>query len=332
MRFTFLLPYLFAAYAVLLSTTEVTASEAATSADSAVAVFRAGIESHPDQLVPLFQDSLQTNPDHCREVLQVALALPNLDSNSLVAILSMVRLEFPDRDSEFAELALSVIPDRAVEIRAAFLASDDEMSSHIASLVHLDESNASKAVDHQNDSLGQDQRMDREIQEAIDRVEAKIRGRLQSDPHVQTPIISTHKSDEVRIPRQSWNADESTLTNHLPLDRTDEREMAAGDARIDDNRKVQDAIRLDESKFGSESGTASANSPAVKARSIAPAGSVGLPLRPKLARSSVYRIPPSAETFDSTIDQTTGEAPQPTLIIRPQAMKSSNPRMEMSRP
>ena len=141
-----------------------------------------------------------------------------------------------------------------------------------------------------------------------------------------TAPVHFKKPDEVRIPRKSRQADESSLYNHLPLDRVDEREIAPGIVKIDDAWHPSGELRLDETKFAKPGREASTAPLEAKVKEMTPAGSIGLPKRPKLPRSSVYHIPPAAGSYESTIDLESGESAPPALILRPEPSSPTTPR------
>jgi hypothetical protein len=305
------------------------ASEAAPDPESAVETLRIGIATHPDQAVVLFQDSLQTNPDSRRALLVTALEILGDDPVHLTRLLYAARLEFPEDDALFAEAALSAVPDLPAEIRASFAAPPDQMRAVLGGapvepfLPPLESAGA--AVPERAPSE-ESRRLDESIREAMSRVAAKTEGRTWPEQAVPADPIHFRKPDEVRIPRQSRVADESSLFNHLPLDRSDEREIAPGNVTIDDQWKPARAIRLDESKFAREGREASTAPLDATIEERAPAGSVALPRRPPLPRSSVYYISPPAGRYESTIDLEQGESAPPALIIRPEAASPTAPR------
>ncbi len=296
------------------------ASEAAHDREAAVETLRAGIETHPGQAVVLFQDALQTNPDARRDLLDTALVSLELDPVFLARLLYAARLEFPEDDALFAETALAAVPDRAMDIRAAFLATPQEMAAALSA-----DAEVAMAGQGLREPPAESRKLDEEIRDAIARVAAKTEGKPWPEQALSGGPVHFRKPDEIRIPRLSRYVDESGLVNHLPVDRQDEREIAPGAVRIDDAWRPSGAIQLDESKFasGKESSTAPLDA---KRRTMAPAGSVGLPKRPRLPRSSVYHIPSAADAYESTIDLESGEPVPPALVIRPQAASPSSPR------
>jgi len=308
------------------------ASEAAPDSDAAVATLRAGIAIHPDQAAALFQDSLQTNPGYRRDLLVAALEILGDDPARLAKLVYAARLEFPEDDALFAEAALSVVPDLSREIRACFAATPDEMKAVLGGAplpefsppVTASGTNAPSSPPAR-DASPESRQLDEEIREAISRVAAKAEGRDWPEQSVAGDPIPFHQADEVRIPRHSRQADETSLYNHLPLDRHDEREAAPGGVRIDDRWKPDDAIRLDESKFAAGDREAATALREAKVGGRAFAGSVALPRRPPLPRSSVYYIPPAAGAYESTIDLERGESAPPALIIRPEAASPTTP-------
>lgn len=311
------------------------ASEAAPDSESAVETLRIGIATHPDQAVVLFQDSLQTNPDCRRDLLVTALEILGDDPVHLTRLIYAARLEFPEDDAMFAEAALSVVPDLPAEIRASFAAPAEQMKSVLGGapvepfLPPVESALAAapeKTPAPKRGPSEESRQLDEAIREAMSRVAAKTEGRTWPEQSVAADPIHFRKSDEVRIPRQSRVADESSLFNNLPLDRTDEREIAPGEVKIDDWWKPAGSIRLDESKFTRDDREASTAPLDAKIGQRSPAGSVALPRRPPLPRSSVYYIPPAAGSYESTIDQEQGETAPPALIIRPEAASPTAPR------
>ncbi|MCB1204364.1 MAG: hypothetical protein KDN18_08890, partial [Verrucomicrobiae bacterium] len=148
---------------------------------------RAGIEVHPDQAVVLFQDSLQTNPDSRRALFVAALESMGDEAESVTRIVSVARLEFPDDEAEFAELAIATLPEQVEVIREAFamdpesvLAAEKE-SSQDSPLTEAMGTNSSMAMTSgPADELGLDEslstdsrKLDEQIREAIARVAAK---------------------------------------------------------------------------------------------------------------------------------------------------------------
>ncbi len=298
----------------------VRASEAALDPAAAAEILRVGLEAHPDQAVVLFQDALQTNPDSRRELLATALVSPDLDAAVFTRLLYAARLEFPEDDSLFAESALDAAPERAGDIRAAFLATAEKMAAALA------DDTAPSTGAFMPSTPEESRRLDEEIREAIARVTAKTEGKPWPEQPLSGAPVRFKKHDEVRIPRHSRHVDESGLVNHLPVDREDEREITPGAVRIDDAWRPSSAIRLDESKFVQGDREASIAPVDAKQRAMAPASSVGLPKRPRLPRSSVYYIPPAAGSYESTIGLESGESAPPPLIIRPASTSPSQAR------
>lgn len=315
------------------------ASESASDPGLAVETLRAGLEVHPDQAVVLFQDSLQTNPDARRDLFAVALETFGESARAVTPMIYAARLEFPDEDATFAEVVLETLPELAEELRKAFAASPDEMLAMLSSSpAPVDTSeivDGGSARENEggvgdplpvHDLAAESAAMDEEIRDAIARVTAKTAGKAWPEQAVTAAPVHFKKSDEVRIPRKSRQADESSLFNHLPLDRVDEREIAPGLVRIDDSWRPSDAIRLDESKFADSGREASIAPLEAKVKALSPAGSIGLPKRPVFPRSSVYHIPPAAGTYESTIDLENGDSAPPALIIRPESASPTTPR------
>jgi hypothetical protein len=312
-----------------LSGSHVWGSESALDSEMAVETLRAGLEVHPDKAVVLFQDSLQTNPDCARALLAAALETLGDDAAAVIPILYAARLEFPEEDAAFAEVMLETLPELAVELRAAFAASPEEMLAALGAPSEATTSDIAAAREDAmplSDLAAESAAMDEEIRDAIARVTAKSEGKAWPEQDVVVSPVHFKKPDEVRIPRKSRQADESSLFNHLMLDRTDEREIAPGLVKIDDGWSPSDEIRLDETKF-SKDGRESSTAPLeAKVKAMSPAGSIGLPKRPVLPRSSVYYIPPAAGSYESTIDLENGEVAPPALIIRPESASPTSPK------
>ncbi len=319
MKFAF--PFLCALALSLSGAVELCASEEAESSEAAIMTLMAGFEAHPDQAAVLFQDSLQTNPECRYDLFLVAMRSLQVDAPMLKRLIYTARTEFPDDDALFAEAALEAAPDRAAEIREAFGATPDQMT---LALAHPEMLVAPPAA---STSAEEARRLDEEIREAMARAAAKVEGRAW--PEQQVPEAPSHfrKSDEIRVARHSHPIDESTLYNHLPVDREDERAVTPGPVAIDDHWKPASKLRLDESKFAkpvAEEGASRAPLDA-KIKEMSPSGSVGLPKRP-LLRSSVYFIPPPSGRYESTIDHESGEIAPPQLIIQPQSTSPSRPK------
>jgi hypothetical protein len=312
-----------------LSGSHVWSSESAPDSEMAVETLRAGLEVHPDQAVVLFQDSLQTNPDCARALLAAALDTLGDDAAVVTPILYAARLEFPEDDAAFAEVMLETLPELAGELRAAFAASPEEMLAALGSASEA-VANETAAVPEESapstELAAESAAMDEEIRDAIARVTAKTEGKAWPEQEVVVSPVQFKKSDEVRIPRKSRQADESSLFNHLMLDRTDEREIAPGLVKIDDGWSPSGEIRLDEAKFSHEGREASTAPLEAKVKAMSPAGSIGLPKRPVLPRSSVYYIPPAAGSYESTIDLENGDFAPPALVIRPESASPTSPK------
>lgn len=306
-------------------------SESAPDSEMAVETLCAGLEVHPDQAVVLFQDSLQTNPDCARALLAAALDTLGDDAAAVIPILYAARLEFPAEDAAFAEVMLETLPELAGELRAAFAASPEEMLAALSTEPGEMPSETAEVTEEARPSFDLDlaaesAAMDEEIRDAIARVNAKTAGKAWPEQEVAASPVHFKKPDEVRIPRKSRQADESTLFNHLMLDRNDEREIAPGLVKIDDAWQPSGEIRLDETKFANDGREASTAPLEAKVKAMSPAGSIGLPKRPLLPRSSVYYIPPAAGSYESTIDLENGEVAPPALIIRPESASPTSPK------
>jgi hypothetical protein len=309
------------------------ASESAPDCSSAVDTLRAGIALQPEQAVALFRDALQTNPGCRRRLFMAAAEIVGDDPDYLKRLLYAARLEFPGEESLFAEAALITVPDCGREIREAILAPasglEAALSGAVATVAESEHPlGDGRAVLSRTDSAdpkdpAEAKRLDDEIREAIARVGAKTEGRAWPEQRVEALPPRFRKPDEIRISRTSRFADEASLVNDLPLDRHDEREIAPGTVRFVDRPGAGAPLRLDESKFVRGDREAALSPSETKARPIAPAGAVGLPRPP---RSSVYYIPPPTGSYESTIDQESGELSPPPLVIRPEPVSRSSPR------
>lgn len=316
----FAVPTLVALSLALLPGREARASEGAESSEAAVLTLMAGFEAHPDQAAVLFQDSLQTNPEARQELFQVALRALDPDAALLTRLIYTARTEFPDDDALFAQTAMELAPQKSSLIRRAFSATPAQMEDGLAHPETLDLATA------EGTRPADAQRLDQEIREAMARAAAKVEGRAWPEQKVPEGPRYYKKSDEIRVARHQRPTDESTLYNHLPIDREDERAVAPGPVSIDDLWEPSDALRLDESKFAKTAPDGATRAPLdATVRHMSPAGAVGLPKRPQL-RSSLYYIPPADGRYESTIDLESGEAAPPPLIIQPQSLSPSRPK------
>lgn len=294
------------------------ASEAATDCKTAIETLAAGIEVHPSEAVVLFQDSLQTNPDCRRQLFMAVIELTGAESDLLTRLIFVARTEFPEADTLFAEAAMSVAPERSVEIREAFAAEPATMKAALTNGAEMDEADSTIAA--------ASRKMDAEIADAIARVAAKTEGKPWPEQELADEPVQFRKPDVVRVSKKFRKADESSLANTVPVDTHDEREITPGPVKLDDTWKRANDLRLDESKFApADRGTSTAPLQA-GARHIAPAGAVGLPIRPAMPKSSVHYIAPSAENYRSTIDCESGEDLRPPLVIRPVQTSPTHPR------
>lgn len=296
----------------------VLASEAALDCQSAIETLAAGVEGHPGETVVLFQDAIQTNPGCRRQLLMSAIELTGGDARMLARLIYVARTEFPDDDNLFAEAAMSVAPTRGAEIRQAFMADRTEMGKVLANVSEESPDGPAPSVESQQ--------LDEEIRDAIARVTAKAGGKHWPEQKLSDEPLLFRKPDEVRVSKQSRDADETSLANSVPTDKQDEREIAPGVVRLDDSWKPSGEIRLDETRFANGDRSASTGPLAAGTRDISPAGPVGLPRRPVLPRSSVYYIAPAADSYRSTIDYETGEDHRPPLVIRPVPASPTSPK------
>jgi hypothetical protein len=306
---------LFALTAVL-SAAVVRASESAPDCETAIGVLKAGIEIHPDQAGFLFQDALQTNPA-CRRLLFTAAAeMIGQDAESLVELIRIARLEFPDEDNLFAEAAVSVAPQHAGDIRDAFMSPVEPAALSLASGSVVDPS-----TDGSNriGSSGENLPLDEEVRDAIARMNARKEGKFWPEQELSEGPLHFRKPDEIRISKKFKHADEGSLVGSLPLDGTDERIFPEGPIAVDDSRRPSEEIRLDESKFEGTDRTASTGPLDAKSRSLEPAGAM-----PALPKSSVYPIarPAGVVPWNDEEDFT----PEPPLVIRPDSASPTAPR------
>ncbi|HRQ90027.1 MAG TPA: hypothetical protein PLA50_14610 [Bacteroidia bacterium] len=308
----FAIPILLASCAVLLGGAS-SASEAAPDLDTAVETLRSGLDSHPEHAVELFQDALRTNPENRGELLRAALDALRFEPGSLVPLIHTARLEFPEDDTLFAEAALATLPDQAGEIRSAFISSPEEMQH-------------STAASEPKGPSPESAELDEEIRDAIARVAAKAEGTHGPEQSPSHEHVRFRKPDEIRIPKRSRSADESSLVNHLPIDQTDERVMAAGNVKIDDAWKPSSDLHLDESRFAKRDGQATTAPLEAKIHERTTAGSVGLPKPPQLPHSGLHFISPASNTYESTIDLENGDPAPPGLVIRPDSTSPSRPK------
>lgn len=321
MKFAIVLTTCAACLALLASGEVLRASEPAVDCQNAVDSLVAGFEVHHDQALVLFEDALQTNPACRRQLFLTAVELMGEERGMLASLIHVARATFPEEDSLFAEAAMSFAPDRSEEIRAAFLSAPEEMGAAALAEAALGDPALPSPADLA--------RTDDEIREAIARMAAKATGKPWPEQSLSDEPLRFKKHDEVRIPRASRGADESSLVNSLPIDQHDERVLGPQPVSIDDGWTRDDLLRLDESKFSraSTDGAEGASTAplAAKVKEMAPAGAVALPKRPPLPRSSVYYIPPAAGSYESTIDLESDEMPRPPLIIRPAPISPTLP-------
>ncbi|PAW63777.1 MAG: hypothetical protein B9S36_04035 [Verrucomicrobiia bacterium Tous-C2TDCM] len=326
MKIAFLLKL--AAFACLTAT-HVCSSESLHRSESAVETLRDSLEAHPEKALGLFRESLRANPDLARALLAVALRTLGDDPAAVIPILYAARLEHPEEDAVFAEVTIETLPDLARELLVTFAASPEKMRAALEESPRAREVEefASRARVATSSGLKAEfAAMDEEIRAAIVRADAKSEARSWPGEAAALHPMPVKKNDEVRVSRGSLRVDESSLTSHLMLDRTDEREISPGSVKIDDAWRPSREIRLDETKFLRDGGEAFAEPLEARVKSMSPAGSVGLPKRPVLKRSSVYRIPPVVGSYESTIDIESAEDAPPALIIRPEPASPTTPK------
>lgn len=305
------LAFCFLTLALLLSPA-LEASESASDCSSANETLMAGLEANPGQGPMLFLDALRTNPGCRRDLLRLAMESSLNDPEQLKKILFIARQEFPGEQTSFAELALSVAPEQSGLIREAFFA-EPERKAPVAAVTRP----APALVELPPEAND----LDDGIREAIARMSAKVEGKLWPEQHVSDEKITYQKPDDVRIPKESRDADESSLENGVPIDTNDERWIAPGDVVINDNWQPDRAIELDESKFSQTGDTRVARE--ARKKVIAPAGAVGFPMQYPMPKSSIYYIPPAKGDFRSTIDM--DDAKRPRLIIRSASSAPTTP-------
>jgi len=303
------------------------AADSDTGCQSAVDALVEQLEVRPGDSLGLFRESLETNPACRRALFLTAIELIGEEPGLLGRLIAVARSEFPEDDALFAEAAISFAPERSEEIRSAFLTAP-VVESESADPPVMAASGIPADLPHPEEAA----KMDEEIREAISRVAARASGKPWPEQEVSGDPVLFKKPDEVRIPRESRGAEEGSLYNSLPIDRHDERRIAPGAVRLDDDWRRNESLRLDESKFtrpdlaeALPDGKAVSLPLEAKVKAMAPAGAVGLPRPPALPRSSVYYIPPAAGSYESTIDLERDETPRPPLIIRPQALSPTSP-------
>ncbi|MEM1442139.1 MAG: hypothetical protein AAGF67_07330 [Verrucomicrobiota bacterium] len=299
------LAFCFLAATVLLSY-PLAASESALDCESANNTLVAGLMAQPEQAPMLFLDALRTNPGCRRDLLRLGIQFAEDDPATLKKLLFIARQEFPSEQTDFASLALTELPGQSDLIREAFFSSPEPKAPTPPALVELPpEANE----------------LDDGIREAIARMSAKVEGKIWPEQHVSDEAITYHKRDDIRIPSESRSADETSLENAIPIDKTDERRLAPGKVVINDNWRPNDELELDESKFGTRADTRVLRE--ARKREIAPAGAVGFPRKYPTPKSSVYYIPPAKGDFRSTIDL--DDEKRPPLVIRTPSTSPTTP-------
>lgn len=283
------------------------ASESAVDCESASETLAAGLAAQPDDTLALFLDSLRTNPGCRRNLLITAVEASLNEPGMLENLIFISRQEFPADQSMFAEAALGVAPEHIDTIRNAFMADEATMEQ---ALRPESESNSQQLVELPPEI----QAMDEDLREAIARMTAKVEGKYWPEQDLGEDPVRFKRSDEIRVPRNSGRADETSLENAIPIDTHDERKITTTQLRINDHWEKGNNIRLDESKFVDESKGDSRTLMEARKREISPAGAVGFPKRPVILRPSYY-IPPAEGDYRSTIDLDDRERPR--LIIRP---------------
>jgi hypothetical protein len=281
-------------------------SESATDCGTASETLLAGFQAQPEDALALFLDALQTNPGCRRSLLVSGMETFSADPEKIEQLIFIARQEFPEDQTLFAEAALETAPEHFDVIRNAFMADTEVMQSPV-------ESETETAL---VELPPEAQALDEDLREAIARMTAKVEGKYWPEQELEGDPLRFKGRDDVRIPKTSRNADESSLENSIPIDTTDERAISTSQLRINDHWEKEMTLRLDESKFVPEERGDSRAMQEARKREISPAGAVGFPRRPVLRRPSYY-IPPAAGDYRSTIDLD-NEARQ-KLIIRPSA-------------
>lgn len=308
---------------VVFSWTHLSASESALDCESANNVFVAGLMAQPRQAPMLFVDALRMNPGCRSDLLRRAIQFAEDDPETLKKLLFIARKEFPEEQTTFAGIALTELPEQAELIREAFFADPDPAPAAspvaVAAMSAPDpDAPSPPALVELPEAAGE---LEDGIREAIARMTAKVEGKYWPEQHVSDEKITYHQPDDVRIPLESRNADESSLKNGVPIDTNDERRIVPGSVVINDNWRPNDEIKLDESKFSQRKDTRVARE--ARKREIAPAGAVGFPMQYPLPKSSVYYIAPAQGDFRSTIDQ--DDEKRPPLIIRAPSSAPTRP-------
>tara|TARA_R110000850_G_scaffold239282_6_gene364113 strand:- start:609 stop:1625 length:1017 start_codon:yes stop_codon:yes gene_type:complete len=306
-------------------------SESATDCKSATETFELGVKAHPEGLLTLYLDALQTNPGCRRAILMSAVEASSGDAKMIRWVIFMARQEFPNELTLLAEAALSTAPEYSDIIREAFFVDEATM---VAELEEPLEKSSPKSIpveevvveevvvaapDIQSGLVElpeETQKIDEDIRESIARMTAKVEGKAWPEQVLSDAELTFKQPDELKVSASSRYADETSLENSLPVDTLDERKIVPTSITINDSWQPTDEIRLDESKFDRTSKSGSRMAVAARQRELSPAGSIGVPLGPKLPRSSVYYIPPAGGDFGSTIDLDGRREERPSLVIR----------------
>ena len=281
-------------------------SESATDCGAASKTLLAGFQAQPEDTLALFLDALQTNPGCRRNLLITGIETFSTDPEQIEQLIFIARQEFPEDQTLFAEAALETVPEHFDVIRKAFMADTSVMQASV------ENETKSALVELPPEA----QALDEDLREAIARMTAKVEGKYWPEQDVEGELPRFKGRDDVRIPKTSRKADESSLENSIPIDTTDERAISTSQLRINDHWEKEMTLHLDESKFVPEERGDSRAMQDARKREISPAGAVGFPKRPVLRRPSYY-IPPAPGEYRSTIDLD-NEARQ-KLIIRPPA-------------
>ncbi len=323
------------------------ASESALDCSSAVQVFKDGVQAQPYNLLPLYIDALQTNPGCRRDLLISAVRASNGDARTMRWVIFVSRQEFPNELTLLAEAAMSEAPEYGEVIREAFFVEESEMEIELAEATTpkipgpegpveltspleptmqvasaeiaapVSETVPESVPDLQSALVElpeEAQQLDEDIREAIARMTAKVEGKVWPEQEVPEADFTYRQSEKLRVTPKRW-VDEQSMDNSLPIDTIDERKMLPMAIKIDDGWKPSEDIRLDESKF-TKSKSDTRVAAVARKKELAPAGSVGLPQPPRLARSSVYFIPPAGSDYNSTIDRDGRDSMRPSLVIR----------------
>ena len=279
---------------------------------SAVQVFEDGVQEEPSTLLPLYMATLEKNPGCRRDLLVSAVRASNGDVRTMRSVIFVSRQEFPNELTLLAEAAMSELPEFGEVIREAFFVEKSEMEIELAEIVQ-------ESVPDLQSALvklpGAAQLIDENIHRATFRMTAKVKGKVWPKKEVSKPDFTYRQSEKLRVTSKR-PVDEQSMDNSLPIDTIDERMMLPMAIKINDDWKPSEDIRLDESRF-TKSKSENRVATLVRKKELAPAGSVGLPLLPRLARFGSSLIPLADGDYNSTIDRDGRNSMRPSLLIRP---------------